>query len=149
MAPSVPAPVRRVSERVLPWVALAFEAGLLLQVYLAGRATLAGAVWRDHVAFGHALSLPAALAVLLAYLGPFPTRVRRLAWLTIATYYATIALAALRFSDTFGALAPLHPVLAVAAVVLGGLLYAESKGVRFVRGGDDDARAEAASQPEA
>lgn len=136
MALPVPHRVRRASERLLPVVALAYVAGALLQVYLAGRSTLGAAAWGDHVALGHALSLPAALAVLLAYLGPFHRRVRWLAWLTLATYYGTIALAFLRGSADLAALAPLHPVLAVATVLLGALLAAEAHGLRFVRGDD-------------
>ncbi len=136
MVPTVPDSVRTISERLLPLVALAFLAGVLLQVYLAGRSTLGTASWGDHVGFGHALSLPSALILLLAYLGSYGVRVRRLAWLTILTYYATVAFAVLRLSDAVAFLAPLHPVLAVVSVLSGVLLGAEVMGFRLVRGGD-------------
>lgn len=127
MAPDVPPQLRRLSRRLLPAVAALFAAGALLQAYQAGQATLGGdPMWSSHIAVGHGLSALAVAAVAMAYLAPFGTRVRRLAWLLLASYYATVGLAVFRFTDGLGPVAALHPVGAFVAFLAAALLAGDT-----------------------
>lgn len=127
MGLDVPPKLARLAQRLLPAVAALFAAGALLQAYQAGQGTLAGnPTWSTHVAVGHGLSVLAVGAVVLAYLGPFGARARRLAWLLLASYYVTVGLAVFRFTEGFGPVAALHPVGAMVAFLAAGLLTMES-----------------------
>lgn len=124
MASVVPDRLAALARRLLPWFAGAFAAGTLLQVYQAGQVTLGSGTWASHVAVGHGLSTLAVGVVVLAYVGGVAPRVRRLAWLVLGAYYATVGLAVFRFTDAFGVLATFHPVAAALAFLAGVLLAA-------------------------
>lgn len=122
----VPDAAASAAKRLLPATALLLLAGLALQAYQAGQGTLAGdPAWQTHVAVGHGLSALAVGAVVLAYVGPFGPRARRLAWLALVSYYATVGLAVFRLVDGFGAVAALHPVGALVTFLAAGLLAIE------------------------
>jgi hypothetical protein len=83
-----------------------------------------------HVALGHALGLPVVLMLASAYLARLPAQSVRLAWALLIVYVVQAdVVMMLRGSLPF--LAALHPVLALADVVLGGLLLVQ--GWAFVR----------------
>lgn len=125
----VPDALASVAERLLAPAAALLVAGVALQAYQAGQATLAGnPTWGTHVAVGHGLSVLALGVVVLAYLGPFHARARRLAWLALVSYYATVGLAVFRFTEGMGAVAALHPVAALATFLAAALLAMEAGG---------------------
>lgn len=125
----VPDALASLAERLLAPAASLLVAGVALQAYQAGQATLAAnPTWGTHVAVGHGLSALAVGVVVLAYLGPAGARARRLAWLALVSYYATVGLAVFRFTEGMGAVAALHPVAALATFLAATLLAMEAAG---------------------
>ena len=111
-----------------------FVAGVVTQVFFAGMAVVAGRwPWTNHVSLGHLLALPLLVMLVTAYMGKMPGRMKRLTWLLFLVYVLQAdVLIFLRASVP--ALAALHPVLALADIVLGLALARQATAI--VRAGD-------------
>ena len=94
-------------------VGWALAAGVLVQIFLAGRAVFEGPDWwARHRAFVHAFEWLAPVAVVLAYLARSSGRTKGLAWLSVVLLALQYATAGSQGSLGRHGLAALHPVSA-------------------------------------
>jgi hypothetical protein len=116
------------ARRALVAVAWLLAAGVVVQIFLAGRGVFVGpAEWAKHRAFVHAFEWLSPLAVLLAYLGRASRGAKWLAWLTFVLLFLQYATAGTTSSLGHLGLAALHPVSAAL------LLWAAIELARCVR----------------
>lgn len=101
---------------VFAWL---FVTGVITQVFFAGMAVVAGRwPWTNHISLGHLLAVPLLVMVITMYTGKLPGRMKRLTWLLFLVYVLQAdVLIFLRTSAPV--LSALHPVLALADIVLG------------------------------
>ena len=99
-------------------MAALFAAGIMTQVYFVGLSLLGGRPsWNDHIGLGHGLGFLALLLVILAYVGRQPRGTKNLTWATFAVY-VLLADVVIFLRGTRGAVAALHPVLAITLFAL-------------------------------
>ncbi len=109
----------KVARTLFMGLAWLFVAGVAVQVFFAGMAVVARQwPWTNHVNLGHFLAAPLLLMLVTAYLGRLPGRMKRLTWLLFGVYVLQ-ADVLIFLRDSAPALSALHPVMALADVVLG------------------------------
>lgn len=118
----------KASRTVYQIAAWAFVVGVLVQVFFAGMAVVAGRwPWTNHVNLGHLLAVPLLVMLITMYVGKLPGRMKRLTWLLFLVYVLQAdVLIFLRTSAPI--LSALHPVLALIDFAL-GLMLARQAGV--------------------
>ena len=105
----------RIVYLISSWI---FLAAVAFQVFLAGMVVVAGEIdWASHRDLGHAMGLPLIIMVLSVYLGRMPRTMKRLTWLLFVVYILQ-ADVVIFLRDTAPIISALHPVLALADVVL-------------------------------
>lgn len=111
--------MRNVAGRLYGWVAWAFVASVVIQVFLAGLALFdAGFGFALHVEFGYTVIGIVALVVLLsAVIGGLPRRTIGLSLLLLVLYIVQTMLPTMRAS--YPVIAALHPVNALVLLALG------------------------------
>ena len=109
----------KASRRIYLIFAWLFVVGVVVQVFLAGMAVVAGRwPWANHVTFGHLLAAPLLAMLIAMYVGKLPGRMKRLTWLLFAVYVLQAdVLIFMRASAPV--LSALHPVLALVDFALG------------------------------
>ncbi len=112
----------KASRTVYQIAAWAFVVGVLVQVFFAGMAVVAGRwPWTNHVNLGHLLAVPLLVMLVTMYVGKLPGRMKRLTWLLFLVYVLQAdVLIFLRTSAPI--LSALHPVLALIDFALGLML---------------------------
>ena len=116
------------ARRALAVVAWLLAAGVLVEIFFAGRGVFVGPdEWARHRAFVHAFEWLSPVAVLLAYLGRASRGAKWLAWLTLVLLFLQYATAGTTSSLGHRGLAALHPVSAAL------LLWAAIELARHVR----------------
>jgi hypothetical protein len=105
--------VKLIAQRALVVVAWLLAGGVLVQIFLAGRAVFVGPDWwLRHRSFVHTFEWLSPLAVVLAYLARATRSTKSLAWLTIVLLFIQYATAGSQSSLGRLGLAALHPVCA-------------------------------------
>lgn len=104
----------KASRRIYLIFAWLFVVGVVVQVFLAGMAVVAGRwPWANHVTFGHLLAAPLLAMLIAMYVGKLPGRMKRLTWLLFAVYVLQADVLIFMRAST-PVLSALHPVLALA-----------------------------------
>ena len=102
-----------IARQALLVVAWLFVAGVLVQIFLAGRGVFVGPdEWAKHRAFVHTFEWLSPLAVVLAYVGRGSRATKWLAWLTFVLLFLQYATAGTQSSLGHIGLAAIHPVTA-------------------------------------
>lgn len=119
----------KASRRIYLIFAWLFVVGVVVQVFFAGMAVVAGRwPWANHVTLGHLLAAPLLAMLIAMYVGKLPGRMKRLTWLLFAVYILQAdVLIFLRASVPV--LSALHPVLALADFALGLALARQATAV--------------------
>ena len=100
-----------IAQRALVVVGWLLAVGVLVQIFLAGRAVFIGPDWwAQHRAFVHTFEWLSPLAVVLAYVARATRAVKVLAWLTVVLLFMQYATAGSQSSLGRLGLAALHPV---------------------------------------
>ena len=109
----------KASRRIYLIFAWLFVVGVVVQVFFAGMAVVAGRwPWANHVTFGHLLAAPLLAMLIAMYVGKLPGRMKRLTWLLFAVYVLQAdVLIFMRVSAPV--LSALHPVSALVDFALG------------------------------
>ena len=124
----------KVARTLFMGLAWLFVAGVVVQVFFAGMAVVARQwPWTNHVTLGHMLAAPLLLMLVTMYLGRLPGPMKRLTWLLFGVYLLQ-ADVLIFLRDSAPVLSALHPVLALADVVLGVALARQATAV--VRSGE-------------
>ena len=77
----------KASRRIYLMFAWLFVVGVVVQVFFAGMAVVAGRwPWANHVTLGHLLAAPLLAMLIAMYVGKLPGRMKRLTWLLFAVY---------------------------------------------------------------
>ena len=119
----------KVARTLFMGLAWLFVAGVVVQVFFAGMAVVARQwPWTNHVTLGHTLAAPLLLMLVTAYLGRLPGGMKRLTWLLFVVYLLQ-ADVLIFLRDSAPVLSALHPVLALADVVLGVALARQATAV--------------------
>lgn len=122
---------------VFAWL---FVAGVITQVFFAGMVVVAGRwPWANHASLGHLLAVPLLVMVITMYSGKLTGRMKRLTWLLFVVYILQ-ADVLIFMRASVPVLSALHPVLALADIVLGVALARQATAI--IRAG------EAASAPQ-
>jgi mercuric ion transport protein len=101
------------SRKALAITGWLLASGVLVQVFLAGRAVFVGPDWwQRHRDFVHAFEWLSPLAVILAYLGRTSRATKTLSWTTVVLLFLEYATAGWQSSLGRLGLAALHPVIA-------------------------------------
>jgi hypothetical protein len=109
----------KASRRIYLIFAWLFVVGVVVQVFLAGMAVVAGRwPWANHVTFGHLLAAPLLAMLIAMYVGKLPGRMKRLTWLLFAVYVLQADVLIFMRAST-PVLSALHPVLALVDFALG------------------------------
>ena len=123
--------VARVVYMVFAWL---FVAGVAAQVFFAGMTVVANQwSWDNHTGLGHMLALPLLVMLVTAYPGRLPGGMKRLTWLLFAVYVLQ-ADVLIFLRDSAPVLSALHPVMALADIVLAVALARQATAV--VRAGE-------------
>lgn len=124
----------RASRTIYAVFAWLFVVGVVTQVFFAGMVVVAGRwPWTNHASLGHFLALPLLIMLITVYVGKLPGRMKRLTWLLFLVYVLQAdVLIFLRVSAPV--LSALHPVLALADIVLGVTLARQA--IAIVRTGE-------------
>ncbi len=109
----------KASRRIYLIFAWLFVVGVVVQVFFAGMAVVAGRwPWANHVTLGHLLAAPLLAMLIAMYVGKLPGRLKRLTWLLFAVYVLQAdVLIFMRASAPV--LSALHPVSALVDFALG------------------------------
>ena len=109
----------KASRRIYLIFAWLFVVGVVVQVFFAGMAVVAGRwPWANHVTLGHLLAAPLLAMLIAMYVGKLPGRMKRLTWLLFAVYVLQAdVLIFMRVSAPV--LSALHPVSALVDFALG------------------------------
>jgi len=109
----------KASRRIYLIFAWLFVVGVVVQVFFAGMAVVAGRwPWANHVTLGHLLAAPLLAMLIAMYVGKLPGRMKRLTWLLFAVYVLQAdVLIFMRASAPV--LSALHPVSALVDFALG------------------------------
>jgi len=109
----------KASRRIYLMFAWLFVVGVVVQVFFAGMAVVAGRwPWANHVTLGHLLAAPLLAMLIAMYVGKLPGRLKRLTWLLFAVYVLQAdVLIFMRASAPV--LSALHPVSALVDFALG------------------------------
>jgi hypothetical protein len=118
--------MRKASRIVYLAASSLFLVGVALQVFLAGMVVVALQMgWSNHRDLGHSLALPLLVMILFSYLGHLPRRMKWLTWSLFAIYVIQAdVLIFLRV--TLPVASAFHPVLALADVLLAGILVQQA-----------------------
>jgi hypothetical protein len=103
-----------------------FLFGVAMQVFLAGMVVVAFQMgWSNHRDLGHTLALPLLIMLVSVYLGQLPRKMKWLTWLLFVIYIVQAdVLIFLRTSLPVAS--AFHPVLALADVLLAGVLVQQA-----------------------
>jgi hypothetical protein len=103
-----------------------FLFGVAMQVFLAGMVVVAFQMgWSNHRDLGHTLALPLLIILVSVYLGQLPRKMKWLTWLLFVIYIVQAdVLIFLRTSLPVAS--AFHPVLALADVLLAGVLVQQA-----------------------
>jgi hypothetical protein len=103
-----------------------FLFGVAMQVFLAGMVVVAFQMgWSNHRDLGHTLALPLLIMLVSVYLGQLPRKMKWLTWLLFVIYIGQAdVLIFLRTSLPVAS--AFHPVLALADVLLAGVLVQQA-----------------------
>lgn len=112
----------KISRVVYTIAAWSFVAGVVVQVFFAGMAVVAGRwPWTDHINLGHFLAMPLLVMLVTMYVGKMGGSLKRLTWLLFLAYVLQADLL-IFLRGSAPALSALHPVLALVDFALGVLL---------------------------
>jgi hypothetical protein len=121
--------VRTFGRRALPVVAIAFVAGCLVQVFLAGLGVFDNpATFLTHANFGYLLGYVTLAMLIIALLGREPRQIVGLAILLLIQFTLQSVFVALRVD--YPMIAALHPVNGFLILFVGGLIARRSWAVR-------------------
>ncbi len=103
-----------------------FLFGVALQVFLAGMVVVALQMgWSNHRDLGHSLAIPLLIMLIFAYIGHLPRRMKWLTWSLFAIYVIQ-ADVLIFLRDSLPVASAFHPVLALADVLLAGILVQQA-----------------------